>query len=104
MYEKEFPDEKISDYEKGNTLKDMVPEEIRVDLVRMEKRGYENIHEYVTTQIPLRREEAMRKKGQKYMLNAVREEEPPAPPPHAGEMDSLLRNGGRGQRPARADG
>ena len=63
LYEKEFPDEKISDYEKGNTLKDLVPEELRNDLVRMEKRGFEAIQEYVMTQIPLRREETMRKKG-----------------------------------------
>ena len=75
----------------------MVPEELRADLVRMEKRGYDDIHEYVTSQITLPREEAMRKRGLKYPLNAVREEEVPVP--DSDELDSLIRQGGRFQRP-----
>ena len=72
---------------------------MRDDLVRMEKRGFDDIYAYVMTQIPLRREEAMRKKGQGFPLNAVNEQEPIVPPT-AGELDSLIRTGGSWKRPA----
>ena len=62
-YAKEFPAEKISEYEKGNILKDMLPVDLVADVVKLEKRGYDQIYEYATTQIPLRMEEEMRRKG-----------------------------------------
>ena len=52
-------------------LKKMLPEELRVDLVRLEKRTYEDIHNYVTSQIPQRKEEEMRKRGKTMPLNAL---------------------------------
>ena len=44
----------------------MEPEDLRNDLIKMEKRGFQTIYDYVTTQVPLRREEDMRKRGKTY--------------------------------------
>ena len=101
LYLKEFPEERVSDSEKGNILKDMVPEDLRNDLIKMEKRGFQSIYDYVTTQVPLRREEDMRKRGKKYPLNSVTDDQaaqaPTQPTPSQGsdELNSLIRNGGR---------
>ena len=43
LYTKEYPDEVISEYEKAKTLKNMMTPEMQRDLVRLEKRGYQNI-------------------------------------------------------------
>ena len=47
------------------------------DFVRLEKRGYENIYNYVTSQAPLRKEEEMRRTGKMMPINSVANRQEP---------------------------
>ena len=90
----EYPEEgRITDYEKGRILKDMVPDALREDIVRLEKRGYENIHNYITSQIPIRTDEEARKpRGRGGGLYNVEESQVP-PPPQAPVGEDAARPG-----------
>ena len=60
LYLKEHPGEVISQYERAKIPKEMRPEEMQQDLVRLDKRTYDEIYHYVASQAPLRREEEMK--------------------------------------------
>ena len=75
LYAKEYPEERISDYERAKILKEMMTHEMQRDLVRLEKKGYDNIFQYVTSQAPLRRDEEMRRKGHAMPVHAVADKE-----------------------------
>ena len=71
LYVTEYPQESISEYEKTKILKEMMTPELQHDIMRLEKRTYESVYLYVTTQAPLRSEEEMRRKGQTMPLHNV---------------------------------
>lgn len=79
QYAKEYPAETLSAYEKAKTLKELLPDDLQSNIVRLEKRGYDNIREYAMAQAPLRKEAEMRRKGQTMQINGLQEgaQEPP---------------------------
>ena len=91
-FEKEFPDEHVSSYEKGKLLKGMMPEDLRHDIMKLEKRTYDSIHGYVLNQIPLRMEEELRKKGKQLPLCHVdqRPDASDVPVPEVPELDPTI--------------
>ena len=75
LYTKEYPSESISKYEQAKILKEMLPADLQSDVVKLEKRTYEEIHHYATTQAPIRKEEDMKRKGQTMPINGVNEKD-----------------------------
>ena len=75
LYVKEYPSEVISAYERAKILKEMLPTELQNDIVRLEKRTYDEIHHYATTQAPIRKDEDMKRKGQSMPINGVSEKD-----------------------------
>ena len=73
QYAKEYPAETLSAYEKAKTLKELLPGDLQGDIVRLEKRGYDNIREYAMAQAPLRKEAEMRRKGQTMQINGLQD-------------------------------
>ena len=71
LYLKEYPEESVSDYERTKIVRSMMPTDLQSDMIRLEKKKYDDVYGYAVSQAPIRRDEEMRKRGQRMPISAL---------------------------------